>query len=409
MVRLCKKLLCCILLISLIIGNNTIFAEVNYNSVSSLWQFNSKGVELISDHPAFTQKDLENNFANYASKEATKKLLNVSSNNLSHANVVGIVLDYATKLPVSNATINVKDIVKIQTDDNGQFQILNIPNGTYNWTITSEGYQESNYLNYLVDGSDGTTIFTFYIDKDKAILINSDDFYNSDSHLSDHLFEYESAHDISTQSMSTPPNVVSYISVLLPDNSVINVERQQYIYTVVSKEMYSVSYYTDRGLTTSQVNSLYVAQALAASTFAEYAAKVYSKHRGVSYVCSTECCQVYDPTRVTQAAINAVAVIFEKVGQEWYTPLIMYKPTSTTYSYIWGAYSSSCYNKGTLTHPTEPALKAKSCTDLATGSGGHRYGMCQMGAAQLAKNGYLSTDIIHYYYSNCSLPTCKLQ
>lgn len=34
---------------------------------------------------------------------------------------------------------------------------------------------------------------------------------------------------------------------------------------------------------------------------------------------------------------------------------------------------------------TQPALKAVSCTDIATGAGGHRYGLCQMGAALRAK------------------------
>lgn len=140
------------------------------------------------------------------------------------------------------------------------------------------------------------------------------------------------------------------------------------IYTILSKELYGVSYYTGKGLTTSQVNSLYVAQ----------------------------------------AAINAVATIFERVGVDWYTPIIMYQPTSTTYSYIWGAFSSSCGNQGTLTHSTEPYLKAKTCTDLAPGAGGHRYGMCQMGAAQRAKNGELSTSIVFYYYTGCALPTCRI-
>lgn len=34
---------------------------------------------------------------------------------------------------------------------------------------------------------------------------------------------------------------------------------------------------------------------------------------------------------------------------------------------------------------TQPALKAVSCTDIATGAGGHRYGLCQMGATLRAK------------------------
>ena len=48
----------------------------------------------------------------------------------------------------------------------------------------------------------------------------------------------------------------------------------------------------------------------------------------------------------------------------------MYKPSSTTYDYIWGAFFSSCSGNGTKDHSTQPALKAVSCTDIATGAGG---------------------------------------
>ena len=57
---------------------------------------------------------------------------------------------------------------------------------------------------------------------------------------------------------------------------------------------------------------------------------------------------------------------------------IMYKPSSTTYDYIWGAFFSSCSGNGTKDHSTQPALKAVSCTDIATGAGGHSYGLCQI-------------------------------
>ena len=55
-------------------------------------------------------------------------------------------------------------------------------------------------------------------------------------------------------------------------------------------------------------------------------------------VCSTACCQVYDPTKVTQVAIDATARIFYSSGGVVKTDIMMYKPSSTTYEYIWGAF-----------------------------------------------------------------------
>ncbi|MFQ9479508.1 hypothetical protein [Waltera sp.] len=50
---------------------------------------------------------------------------------------------------------------------------------------------------------------------------------------------------------------------------------------------------------------------MAANTFLEYALSVYSNHSGKDYkVCSSSCCQVYDPTKVTEEAIDATANIF---------------------------------------------------------------------------------------------------
>lgn len=71
-------------------------------------------------------------------------------------------------------------------------------------------------------------------------------------------------------------------------------------------------------------------------TFLEYAKKVYSNHPDCD-VCSTTCCQVYDPTLVTLAAMTATTSIFYNAGGQYRTNIVMYKPTSTTYDYIYGA------------------------------------------------------------------------
>lgn len=55
------------------------------------------------------------------------------------------------------------------------------------------------------------------------------------------------------------------------------------------------------------------------------------------------------------------------------------------------------------------SLKAVSCTDIATGAGGHRYGLCQMGAALRAKNGDSASNILLYYYTDCRIISCTLK
>ena len=49
------------------------------------------------------------------------------------------------------------------------------------------------------------------------------------------------------------------------------------------------------------------------------------------------------------------------------------------------------------------------CTDIATGAGGHRYGLCQMGAALRAKNGDSASNILLYYYTDCRIISCTLK
>lgn len=65
----------------------------------------------------------------------------------------------------------------------------------------------------------------------------------------------------------------------------------------------------------------------------------------------------------------------------------MHKPTVSTYNYICAFHFSSCGGNGAKTVSEIPYLKEKSCSDLIRGFGGHRQGLCQCGAAKMAKNG----------------------
>lgn len=373
----------------------------------------SKGT-LLYETDVITQNDYEEGFQNYARTDATVDLA-MSRQTFSDsdlANVVGVVKDYDTETLIAGATISVDGESIVATGSDGRFQIKNIPSGVYDWEVSATGYQVANYINYDVDSADGTTIFTFYINDDSAVSQDREEIVHDGSGQivpPDIINEKNGENLAIGRSMKSIPDVSNTFSIYY-NNKTQSIDRETYIYTVLSSELYGSSYYSDKGLTATQISSLYEAQAVAANTFLEYSLSVYSNHSKQNYkVCSTSCCQVYDPTKVTQAAIDATAKIFITSGGKSKTKIVMHKPSSTTYDYIWGAFFSSCSDKGTKDHDSQPALKAVKCTDIATGAGGHRYGLCQMGAAQRAKNGKSASGILLYYYTDCSVTSCTLK
>lgn len=367
---------------------------------------------LLYETDVINQTDYAEGFQNYALSEATVDLtsrLRILPKG-KPANVVGVVKDFDTEKMISNAVISVNGNAVVTTGEDGRFQIKNIPSGKYNWEISATGYTAANYNNYDVDSADGTTIFTFYVNRDYAICQDREKVVHDEEGQTvppDTVDMGSYMISATARSMSSIPSVNNTVKVRY-NNKTQDVNRETYIYTVLSSELYGTSYYTDKGLTSNQTTQLYQAQAVAANTFLEYAMSVYSNHSSYD-VCSSECCQVYDPTKVTEAAIDATADIFFTQSGKAVTKVVLHKSSSAKYDYIWGAFFSSCKGEGTKTHSTEPALQAVSCTDIATGAGGHRYGLCQMGAAKRAKDGKTSSSILLYYYTDCTVATCTLK
>lgn len=361
---------------------------------------------ILSVSEIFSEDDLRDNFENFSLEESVVSFPN-QRKGMEGACVVGAVKDNETEVLLKDATIYVDNREIVKTDKNGKFKILDVPSGTYNWTVTCEGYYNACYLNYDVNYEDGVTIFCFYISSKEIIEKDREEIQKgSCGLLSEHTGDVE-VKNRSSRSLSAAPNVSGTVKVYY-NGAIRNVNRQTYVYTVVSSELSDTSTYNTH-LTSSQTSQLYTAQAVAANTFLEYYQSVSSPHASAGYkVCSTAHCQAYDPTKVISVAINATANIFYYAGNGNRTDIMMYKPTSTTYDYIYGAYFSSCGGAGTLSYTGQPALQAVSCTDLCSGYGGHRHGMCQRGAAYLAKNGYSYSNILKYYYSNSGLTSCRI-
>lgn len=337
------------------------------------------------------------------------------------ANVVGAVKDYETEEMIPSATISIDGEILVATGADGRFQIRNFLSGVYDWQIDAAGYYTAEYSNYDVDYLDGATIFTFYISDDFAVQKDRVQILNENTCEQQELSAAETAEEEGiaravSKTMTAPPEINSEIYVYY-NESVHKVGREQYIYTVLSSELYTPDWYVndERGLTAAQRHELFVAQAIAANTFVEYSISVYSNHSDESNrnydICSESHCQNYDPSKVTQQAIYAAQDVFYYNGKD-VCDMIMYKPSSAnTYSYVCSKYFSGCNNEGTKTNTNDPALQGVSCTDIAKGYiNNHRNGMCQMGAAKRARDlNESAAEILSHYYKDIAIVPCPLK
>lgn len=136
----------------------------------------SNTVLYFDEHPAFSQKDLNDNFLHYTQGDSRADL--PQPDHIEEAaNAVGVVLDQDTNRPVSGATIFVDETALVCTGDDGRFQITNLPNGVYNWRIAAADYYDSQYLNYSVHWADGADIFTFYLSDSASIVKERESIY----------------------------------------------------------------------------------------------------------------------------------------------------------------------------------------------------------------------------------------
>lgn len=366
-------------------------------------------VKLQRDDVAFTQEDVSTNFENYAQGESRVSLPETFSGDGTATNAVGVVLDYDTDEPIVNAEVSIDGEPLVTTDSRGRFQILNVPDGNYAWTVTADEYCPAEYLNYRICHTAGAHIYTFYINKDTPII---HDYAAPPDEVQcvppSEVTGNETDILVATPRLSSVPTISSTVKVYYNEKTQ-TIDRERYLRGVVQKESGYKEFYTDRGLTLKQVYQLYCAQAIASNTFVEYAQKVWSNHQGKYDVCSTAHCQAYDPTSVSQEVITAVSDIFYTLAGEPAAVVMFYEPDRNTYQYFWSAFGSSCYNQGTKDWDNTPALRGVACHDLAKGYGGNRYGMCQMGAAYLAKQGYAAEDILMYYYTDCDSEFCVLE
>lgn len=373
---------------------------------------------LLYGTDVVTRKDFEEGFQNYALSDATVDFASEirTYSGGEPANVVGVVKDYETEEMISGAAVSVDGETVVVTGEDGRFQIKNLPSGVYDWQISAAGYYTADYTNYDVDYADGATIFTFYISDDFAVQKDREEVLH-DGDACEQSMQAEMANEEECEtlaisaSMTSPPNVSSYIRVYY-NNKVNYVSREQYVYTVLSSEVYGANVYQSWGLTAAQRIEFYMAQAIVSNTYVEYIKSVEHKHTSEGYdVCaSSQSCQAYDPTKVTQEAINATSYIFYSIGDVEACDMIMYKPSTATYEYAFTEFFSGCNNQGTTNVPDRPYSNHVSCTDIINANANHHRGMCQAGATTLAKKGKSASGIISYYFNkDIEIVLCPLK
>lgn len=183
---------------------------------------------LLHDTAAVKQSDRDDDFQHYADNKSTVVL-----NDGGQVNVVGIVRDYKDFSLISNAQIYMDDMLIVKSGPDGRFQIKNAPSGNHVWRIIADGYYASTYLNYELDDFGGANIFTFElctdfpVEKDSTVIRGMNENCHGLFHENTNI----------TTSMSAVPNVKSTIDVYY-NGSVLNVDREEYIYTVT--EFFSV-------------------------------------------------------------------------------------------------------------------------------------------------------------------------
>lgn len=407
-----------------------------YNFREELQELIDDNIEPVSPanvegFESFNQSDYDSNFKNYADMDATLVLpMIVSEEEVKISNVVGTVFCQETNEPIANAIVTVetaideKTVASVTTDDKGRFQILGLAGGFYNWIVENDEYYTAKYIAYdICDGI--TTMFTFYMSNKETISRES--FRSGDMALiegnenlsieeSENIEQAKSALEESTEanhstfSFSKIPTLSSFTVGMGASSSgkggtaqVVN--RTRYLVSVVTCESLGawICEYT-YGMSREQITQYYAAQAIAACSFIEWAVHGDAKHPGYT-VCDQSDCQRYDPTRADQRAVEALATISDTFEGDTYYMIMLYRPTSRTYDYIYPAYFRHC-NGATRSNSVRPELKSVSCTDIDgthSAISGNGWGMCQMGAANMAKNGYKYYEILQHYYYNTSV------
>lgn len=194
-----KKMLCLLLMITVVAAvSGDGYAEKNAEPIRAQGGATHK---TYSESPALTQEDVDNHYQNYADASATYYFQEDRNNAAESVNCVGTVMDWDNeeRVVIPNATLEFNGERIIVTDQNGRFQIPDLPTGEYDCIIRADGYKDAKYLNMRIDNVGSSVIGFFYLSAKSEIQEDRNDFRN---HSMDTVDDELEEQDNGTNAMS---------------------------------------------------------------------------------------------------------------------------------------------------------------------------------------------------------------
>lgn len=363
----------------------------------------------MKDVKAFTAEDVAKGFYSYADYDSA-----LNFNDPNGGRVVGIVYDEMTEEPVTNAWIeNLELGFKVKTDKNGRFEINNLPDGEYTWIVKGPGYKGSTYASFPVNKALGASIFRFALSSQRSVSSNLklEKMMKHDHKQDAAPLTPEKAadrDDLSPYSTHTGWPVIVNFTVKY-NNVIYRPKMDEYLYYVVASELWAPTSSLYAGIPSDKLLQGFKAQAVTARTYADYITRIYNKHSGYD-LCSTTCCQVYNPAYTNQMTIDAVNSTTNQML------LVIYNWPTFDYDFVEAVFSASCLgatkdNEDVWGGSPRSYLRGVPCPyDLRpTLDSGHNVGLCQDGAIGYAKNGYNYIQILAHYFTGTTCKVCNPQ
>lgn len=346
-----------------------------------------------------SSEDAQNNFENFASAKIDFSAPKGRSD-VKVATIVGQVYDADGNSAISNALVRIESIgVEIQTDQNGAFEIANVPEGHYDVEVVVDGYNTSHFDNMPAFGVSGAEFYYLPISKDQEMQFD----YTADLNRTNDDKGHEVAvaddkgHEVAVadDSRATSATIYSLKSYTVNyDGNVYSFGNNinNYLYCVVPNEMVVT------GLTDAQAIEAYKAQAVASRGYADAKVRQGMGHTDRGYsLCSDTDCQRFIPYYTNANAITAVDAVTNQV---------------LTYNGYRSITECHAQCQGTVTNYPQPGNTSisdvRTCNAHAPATGSivsHNRGMCQTGARLMAKNNKTYKEILSFYYASCELIT----
>lgn len=359
---------------------------------------------------AFSEEDKVKGFYNYAEYDA---VYNYNANSFGRA--VGIVYDEETEEYVKNAWVeNLELDFKVKTDKNGRFEINNLPDGEYTWVVKAPGYKGSTFASFPVESTVGASIYRFALSSKRSINSNlklEKSLKHDHDHDNDKVKEESESNldgGVTINATHSGWPVIVNFSVMY-NNVIYRPKMDTYLYYVVASELYSPTSSLYAGIPADKVLQGFKAQAVTARTYADYITRMYNKHSGYD-VCSTTCCQVYNPYYTNQTTISAVDSTTNQML------LVIYNWPTYDYIFVESVFSASCLgytknNESVWGGTARSYLRGVPCTyDIRpTLDSGHNIGLCQDGAMGYAKNGWTYIQIVNHFFQGTTVKVCNPQ